>query len=65
VEKINNAEILAKNLTKSGYGTTYEEIFKILSKLDENEIKNLTYNMYRTADKCGLDAFDCIELFEW
>jgi hypothetical protein len=58
-------EILAKNLTKSGYGASYEKIFGILSKLDESEINDLTYSMFRTADKCGLDAFDCVELFEW
>lgn len=59
------AEILAKNLTKSGCGDDYESILKILSKLTEQEIDSLSYNCYRTADKCGMDAFNCDELFEW
>jgi hypothetical protein len=59
------AEILAKNLTKSGYGDGYETILKILSKLNNDEIDSLVYNCYRTAEKCGIDAFDCEELFEW
>lgn len=58
-------EILAKNLTCHGYGSDYNEIYRILSKLTAEEISNLTYNLYRTSEKCGMDAFDCDELFKW
>jgi hypothetical protein len=58
------AEILAKNLTKSGYGSDFETIHGILSKLTEVEIEALSYNLYRTAEKCGLEAFECDELYE-
>lgn len=62
---MSKAEILAKNLTKSGYGEGYDVIYNILLKLTEEEIELLTYNLYRTAEKCGEDAFDCIDIFEW
>lgn len=62
---MSKAEVLAKNLTKSGYGDGYTDILEILSKLTDEEIESLTYNCYRTAEKCGEDAFDCKEVFNW
>lgn len=65
MEELRKVDILANNLTKSGYGERYETIRDILLKLTEDDIEKLTYNLYRTAEKCGMDAFDCDELFEW
>lgn len=57
-------EILATNLTLSGYGSDYATIINILSKLSEDDIDKLTYNLYRTAEKIGLDAFDCTDVYD-
>lgn len=59
------AEIFAKNLCKSGYGDNYESILKILSKLTEDEVDSLAYNCYRTAEKVGIEAFECDEEFQY
>lgn len=58
------AEILASNLSRSGYGATKEELLLILNKLTEDDLEKLTYNMYRTSEKMGSDAFDCRGLYE-
>lgn len=58
-------EILAKNLTLSGYGADYTVILNILHKLSEEELDELAYSMYRTAEKVGMDAFDCDELYQY
>lgn len=58
-------KILAKNLTYSGYGETEEVILKILSRIPEDELSKLTYNMYRTAEKIGPDAFDEKNIFKY
>jgi hypothetical protein len=62
---VKKAEIFASNLCKSGYGDDYNTILKILNKLTEDEIDSLAYNCYRTAEKVGIEAFECDELFEW
>lgn len=59
------AEILARNIIKSGYGVGFDRIFEILSKLTDKEIDDLTYVLHRTCEKVGLDAFDCDDIVEW
>lgn len=59
------AKVFALNLTKSGYGIDYDRMVSILSKLTDKELKELAYNCYRTAEKCGPDAFDCVDEFNW
>ena len=64
--EITNSHItLAKNLTLSGYGTDEKKILAILKRIPEEELVALTYNMYRTAEKCGADAFDCTEIYTY
>lgn len=58
------AKIFAMNLSASGYGWNYEDLLPILEKLSEKEIEILAYNCYRTAEKLGVDAFDCHTLYE-
>lgn len=53
---MNEAEILSKNLTSHGY-SEFEKVFPILSKLTDEELDVLSYAMYRTAEKSGLDYF--------
>lgn len=49
--------LLAKALTESGYGVDYERAVQILSKLSDEDIRDLSYLMYRTGEKIGYDAF--------
>lgn len=64
--EITDAHIkLAKNLTHSGYGSDEETVLAILKRIPEEELVALTYNMYRTAEKCGADAFDCTEIYTY
>lgn len=51
-------KILARNLAYSGYGESEEVVLAILSRIPEDELEKLTYNLYRTAEKLGEDAFD-------
>lgn len=53
--------ILARNLAYSGYGSSEEEILKILSRVPLEELEKLSYNMYRTAEKCRAEAFELEE----
>lgn len=56
----NKAEILSKNLTSHGY-SKFDEVFPILNKLTNEELEILSYAMYRTAEKSGLDYFTTSE----
>lgn len=56
---------LAKNLTYSGYGLKEAEVLAILKRIPEDELVALTYNLYRTAEKCEADAFDCSEIYSY
>lgn len=56
-------EILATNLANCGYGMTKEELLPLLQRFTEQELEELTYNLYRTAEKMGPDGFDCEELW--
>lgn len=45
-------------LTASNYGVSFSEMVKMLEFLDEDEVENLQYNIYRTAEKLGEDFID-------
>ncbi|AEZ50308.1 hypothetical protein BPS13_0129 [Bacillus phage BPS13] len=51
-------EILAWNMTRHGYGASYERVKALLSDFTDDQIDILAYQMYRTAEKTGMDAFD-------
>lgn len=56
-------EILATNLANFGYGMTKEQLLPLLQRFTEDELREFTYNLYRTAEKMGPDGFDCDELW--
>lgn len=56
---------LAKNLTSHGYGKDEQTILDILKRIPEDELVALSYNLYRTAEKSGADAFDCTEIYSY
>lgn len=60
---MNAHEILARNLTASGYGVDREEMLVILNKLSEEDVHNLAYNCHRTSEKLGENAFDSTRLY--
>ena len=60
---MSKAEILSKNLTSHGY-SEFDKVFPILSKLTDEELEILSYAMYRTSEKSGLDYFTTSEVTE-
>lgn len=56
---------LAKNLTYSGYGQDEATILAILKRIPKDELVALAYNLYRTAEKCGAEAFDGTEIYSY
>jgi hypothetical protein len=49
-------EQLARNITAHGYGVDAKRIVEILSKLDDDEVRDLTYTFARCCEKLGRDA---------
>lgn len=47
---------MATRLSRSGYGLPPPGLARILRKLSEDELHDLLYNVYRTAQKEGIDA---------
>lgn len=48
---------LVRALTDHGYGMKPEEVMAILENISEDDLHRLSYNMYRTGEKLGYDAF--------
>ncbi|AHZ10251.1 hypothetical protein [Bacillus phage Hakuna] len=58
------AEVLAWNMTRHGYGASYERIKALLVDFTDDQLEILAYQMYRTAEKTGMDAFDTYQPVE-
>lgn len=61
-EKLSKREIFARNLSRSGYGMSYDQVLAIAERLSDRELDEFSYTCYRTAEKLGADAFDCDQL---
>ena len=48
---------LVKALTDHGYGMKPDRVRAILEVISEDDLHRLSYNMYRTGEKLGCDAF--------
>lgn len=52
-----NRSTVARRLTAHRYGASTPRIESILSKLDDEEVRDLMYVCQRAAEKLGEDAF--------
>lgn len=57
-------EILSWNMTRHGYGASYERMKALLSDFTDDQLDILAYQMYRTAEKSGMGAFDAQQPIE-